>query len=95
MRGNHFFPDRPIALLTALSAGRTIHTCDHAILTEQVVKAFSNDPSLKEARIDVETFTGIVQLSGFVTSRYLMGKAVRLANSIQGVKSIWNCIQIR
>jgi osmotically-inducible protein OsmY len=48
------------------------------------------DPSLKAAEINVETFKGIVQLSGFVRSRADISKAIELAKGVKGVKSVKN-----
>jgi osmotically-inducible protein OsmY len=48
------------------------------------------EPSLKSAEINVETFKGVVQLSGFVRSRADINKATELAKGVKGVKSVKN-----
>ena len=42
---------------------------DDTVITSKVKAAIFDDPSLKSAEINVETFKGVVQLSGFVNSR--------------------------
>ncbi|MDO8706408.1 MAG: BON domain-containing protein [Sulfuricaulis sp.] len=48
------------------------------------------EPSLKAAEINVETFKGVVQLTGFVSSRASIDKAVEIARSVKGVTSVKN-----
>ena len=52
-----------------------------------------NEPNLKPAEINVETFNGIVQLSGFVTSRADIVKAVEVARDVNGCR--WLCIDAK
>jgi c(7)-type cytochrome triheme protein len=63
---------------------------DDTVITAKVKAAVLGEPSLKSAEINVETFKGIVQLSGFVGSRADIGKAVEVAKGITGVKSVKN-----
>jgi c(7)-type cytochrome triheme protein len=63
---------------------------DDAVITAKVKSAMLEEPSLKSAEINVETFKGIVQLSGFVRSRADINKAAELANGVKGVKSVKN-----
>ena len=63
---------------------------DDSVLTTKVKAAIFNEPSLKSAEINVETFKGVVQLSGFVSTAADQHKAVELASSIKGVKSVKN-----
>ncbi|HCN69077.1 MAG TPA: transporter, partial [Candidatus Accumulibacter sp.] len=42
---------------------------DDSVITSKVKAAVFNDPALKSAEINVETFKGVVQLSGFVSSQ--------------------------
>ena len=42
---------------------------DDTAITTKVKAAIFNEPTLKSAEINVETFKGVVQLSGFVTRR--------------------------
>ncbi len=61
---------------------------DDSVITTKVKAAIFNDPILKVAEINVETFKGVVQLSGFVSSQAAAGKAVDLARGVHGVKSV-------
>lgn len=63
---------------------------DDAVITATVKSAILEEPSLKSAEINVETFKGIVQLSGFVRSRADIHKAAELAKGAKGVKSVKN-----
>ncbi len=68
---------------------------DDSVITTKVKAAIFNEPSLKVAEINVETYKGIVQLSGFVSSRDDMSKAVEVAREIAGVKSVKNDMQLK
>jgi len=63
---------------------------DDAVITAKVKAAVFEDTSLKSAEINVETFKGVVQLSGFVRSRADINRAVELAKGVKGVKSVKN-----
>jgi len=63
---------------------------DDTVLTGKVKAAVFNDASLKSAEIKVETYKGVVQLSGFVSSDADIAKAVELARQIEGVRSVKN-----
>jgi osmotically-inducible protein OsmY len=68
---------------------------DDTVITTKVKVAVFNEPSLKSAEINVETFKGVVQLSGFVSSRADINKAVEVARSVQGVKSVKNDMRVK
>ncbi|MDO8207669.1 MAG: BON domain-containing protein [Gallionella sp.] len=63
---------------------------DDTVITTKVKAAILNEPTLKSAEINVETFKGSVQLSGFVSSQADMNKAVEVARSVKGVHSVKN-----
>lgn len=63
---------------------------DDTVITTRVKAAVLNEPTLKSSEINVETFKGRVQLSGFVGSRGDIDKAVALARNISGVSSVTN-----
>jgi osmotically-inducible protein OsmY len=63
---------------------------DDTVITTKVKAAVFSEPSLKSAEINVETFKGVVQLSGFVSSPANINKAVAVARSVNGVKSVKN-----
>ena len=57
--------------------------------------AIFNDSSLKVNEINVETFKGVVQLSGFVRSQADIDRAVQVARGVAGVKSVKNDTRIK
>jgi osmotically-inducible protein OsmY len=68
---------------------------DDTVITTKVKAAIFNDPSLKVAEINVETFKGVVQLSGFVNSREDINQAVVVARGIGGVTAVKNDIRLK
>jgi osmotically-inducible protein OsmY len=68
---------------------------DDTALTTKVKAAIFNDASLKSAEINVETFKGRVQLSGFVRSQANMDEAVVVAQAVQGVTSVKNDMRLK
>jgi hyperosmotically inducible protein len=68
---------------------------DDSVITTKVKSAIFNEPTLKVAEINVETFKGIVQLSGFVASYDAANKAVALARGVKGVKSVKNDMRVK
>lgn len=68
---------------------------DDTVITTKVKAAIFNEPTLKSSEINVETFKGTVQLSGFVSSRADINKAVELARGVQGVTSVKNDMRVK
>ena len=68
---------------------------DDVVITTKVRSAIFNEPDLSAAEINVETFKGRVQLSGFVSSREEIERAGRIARGIAGVSSVVNDIRIK
>ena len=68
---------------------------DDSVITTKVKAAILNEPTLKVAEINVETFKGAVQLSGFVSSPTAMNKAVEVTRHVAGVKSVKNDMRIK
>jgi osmotically-inducible protein OsmY len=68
---------------------------DDTALTTSVKAAIFNDPMLKSAEINVETFKGRVQLSGFVSSRASVDRAVAVAQGVKGVTSVANDMRVK
>lgn len=68
---------------------------DDSVITTKVKTEIFNEPTLKSAEINVETFKGAVQLSGFVSSQTDISKAVELAKNVAGVKSVKNSMQVK
>ena len=68
---------------------------DDSVITTKVKAAIFNDSTLKVNEINVETFKGVVQLSGFVRSQADIDKAVQVARGVAGVKSVKNDMRIK
>lgn len=91
------------ALLLATAAGcagsrtqeSTGQYVDDAAITSKVKTAIFNDPNLKVNEIGVETYKGVVQLSGFVSSQAEMNRAVEIARSVGGVKSVKSDMHVK
>src|SRR5476651_2791603 len=63
---------------------------DDSVLTTKVKASIFNEPTLKSTEINVETFKGVVQLSGFVANPESVAKAGEIARGVKGVKSVKN-----
>ena len=57
--------------------------------------AIVNEPTLKVSEINVETFKGVVQLSGFVNAQADINKAVSVARNVKGVVSVKNDMRLK
>ncbi len=68
---------------------------DDTVITTKVKAEILNDATLKSREINVETFKGVVQLSGFVGASADIGRAVNLARNVKGVKSVRNDILVK
>jgi len=68
---------------------------DDTVITSKVKTAILNEPTLKSAEINVETFKGVVQLSGFVSSQAAESKAIEVARTVGGVKSVKNDMRLK
>lgn len=68
---------------------------DDTLITTKVKAAVLNEPTLKSAEINVETFKGVVQLSGFVSSSADQAKATEVAKSVKGVESVKNDTRLK
>ena len=68
---------------------------DDTVITSKVKAAIFGEPTLKSAEINVETYKGVVQLSGFVSSIAAQRKAIDLANSVKGVKSVKDDMRLK
>ena len=68
---------------------------DDSVITTKVKTAIFNEPSLKSREINVETFKGVVQLSGFLSSRSEVDTAVAVARGVNGVKSVKDDMRLK
>ena len=74
------------------SAGEYV---DDSVITAKVKTAFAADPTVKATEINVETFKGDVQLSGFVAQPGDAQRAVEIARGVKGVTSVKNDIRVK
>jgi hyperosmotically inducible protein len=85
-----------IALVSALGCAATTtrestgEYIDDSAITTKVKDAIFREPTLKSTEINVVTFKGVVQLSGFVSSQPDIDKAVEIAKGVTGVQSVTN-----
>lgn len=68
---------------------------DDSVITGRVKAALVADPTTKAHQIEVETFQGRVQLSGFVENEEARSRATGIAKNIEGVKDVTNSLQLR
>ena len=68
---------------------------DDTVITAKVKTAIFEQPGLKSAEINVETFKGVVQLSGFVRSQENVNLAVATARTVKGVLSVRNSMIVK
>ena len=68
---------------------------DDATITTKVKAAFIKDPLVKAIDVKVETFKGVVQLSGFVDRGEQKDRAQQVAAGIRGVLSVKNNITLK
>jgi osmotically-inducible protein OsmY len=77
---------------TQQSTGEAI---DDGVVTAKVKAALIEDPVTKAHQINVETFKGQVQLSGFVESDEARARALQLAREVEGVKKVKDSMEVR
>jgi hyperosmotically inducible protein len=68
---------------------------DDSVITTKVKSELAADDFLKSFEISVETYKGIVQLSGFVDSQKAVDKAGEIASGVKGVKSVKNNLNVK
>lgn len=68
---------------------------DDSVITTKTKAAIFNEPTLKSSEINVETYKGAVQLSGFVSSQTDINKAVSLTRGVKGVTSVKNDMRLK
>jgi osmotically-inducible protein OsmY len=88
-----------IAIFGACASTRTQESTgeyvDDSVITTKVKALLAADDFLKSFQISVETYKGIVQLSGFVNSRQSIDKAGQIARSVKGVTSVKNDLIVK
>ena len=88
-----------VALLTSCAGSQTKESTgemvDDSAITAKVKTALLSDKEIRAFDVHVETFKGRVELSGFVPSEADKLRAVKDANSVEGVKSVENGLVIK
>lgn len=88
-----------VSLQTGCAGTRTSESTgeyvDDAAITTKVKAAFVKDKMVKAGEITVETFKGVVQLSGFVDTAEEKSRAAILAASVSGVRDVRNHISVK
>jgi osmotically-inducible protein OsmY len=74
------------------STGESI---DDRATTSRVKSALSSDAVYKYPSVNVSTFKGTVQLSGFVNTKEQKDKAKDIAKGVEGVKEVENNISVK
>ena len=68
---------------------------DDTVITTKVKTAIFNEETLKMLQINVKSYQGVVQLSGFVDSAKSVSKAGEVARRIEGVKEVKNDLVVK
>lgn len=68
---------------------------DDSVITTRAKSLLADDDFFKSFQIGVETYQGVVQLSGFVDSQKTADKAYEFVKSVKGVKSIKNNLIVK
>ena len=88
-----------LAMIAGCASTRTQESTgqyvDDSSITAKVKADILGDPALKVFDIGVETFKGVVQLSGFVNSAEIRNRAAEVAGRVSGVKSVRNSLIVK
>jgi hyperosmotically inducible protein len=68
---------------------------DDSVITTKVKSQLAADDFLKSFEISVETYKGVVQLSGFVDTQMAVDRAGVIARGVQGVSSVKNNLNVK
>ena len=67
---------------------------DDAALTAKVKTALARDSEVPAHNVNVTTYRGLVQLSGFVENETVARKAAQLASNVDGVNQVYNDLRV-
>jgi osmotically-inducible protein OsmY len=88
-----------VTTLSGCAGGKTYESTgeylDDSVISTKVKTSLLNDPKVKLLHINVETFKGVVQLSGFVNNNEAATRAVDLARRVKGVKQVNNSLIVK
>lgn len=86
-------------VLTGCAGGKTYESTgeylDDSVITSKVKASILADKKLKVHQVNVETFKGVVQLSGFVNTSEMAKRAVDLTRRVKGVKQVNNSLIVK
>jgi osmotically-inducible protein OsmY len=68
---------------------------DSAITTKVKAKLASGEGVGSAARIHVETYKGVVQLSGYADSRDEVNRAIQIARNVEGVRGVDDSVAVK
>ena len=68
---------------------------DDSVITAKVKTEIFNDDTLQSSEINVETFKGVVQLSGFVNSEADINRAIEVTRQVKGVTGVRNDMRVK
>lgn len=84
-----------LAVIVMTACAKSVSTTiDDGSITARVKTAFLGDPLINLERIDVDTFKGMVTLSGQVKTKEAEAKAIELAKTIRGVTDVKSNLKI-
>ena len=85
----------PALIITTTACGKSVgNVIDDATITGRVKTALLDDPDVSGLRIDVDTFKGVVTLSGGVKSDAEADRAVTIAKKTPGVVDVKSTLQV-
>jgi len=88
-----------IGSVTACSSSRTSESTgeyiDDSVINNKVRAEIVGDKDLSLFQIDVASFKGVVQLSGFVNSQAAKNRAGAIAAGVSGVKQVHNNLIVK
>jgi len=97
MRKHGYIKATALAMLltVTVACGKTVgEAIDDTTITTRVKTAMLNDPAVGGLRVDVDTFKGVVTLSGRVKSQGERDQAIGIARTVDGVVEVKDALQI-
>jgi len=86
----------PLTPLVLAACGKTVgETIDDASITTRVKTALLNDLAVGVQKIDVDTFKGVVTLSGTAETAADRDKAIDIARKVEGVRDVKSTLQVK
>lgn len=77
---------------TSASTGEYV---DDSVITAKVKAELASDKAVSVFKIGVETYKGVVQLSGFVNTRLEADEAAAIAKKVAGVREVKNSLVVK